>query len=116
MTKRNPKGAGRKPISKKYSDALKTDIFKALKKKADESKQTIGDVIVELAYSSKKEDFNVRPVALRMIQDILLIKETQSTSDINVAKTEGPVICLPPLDPSLTTPPKKEDEKGMPLH
>jgi hypothetical protein len=114
-TARNPKGAGPKPISKRFSDALKKDVFASLKKKAEETGKTIGGVIADLAYSSESKDFNVRPLALKMIQEILLIRETQSTSDINVAKSDGLVIGLPPKK-EVVIPKEKENSEGVPLH
>ena len=115
-TEKNPKGAGRKPISKRFSDALKRDVFAAMQKKAKETGQTIGDVIVGMAYSDESKHFNIRPIALKMIQEILLIRETQSTSDVNVSKFEGPAIGLPPIDTTPIVPEKKEIKEGAALH
>ena len=114
MTKSNPKGAGRKPISKRYSDALKSDIHRALRKKAEETNQTLGEVVINLCYDDDPSKQNLRMVALKLVQEVLLIKETQSTNDINVAKTDGPVIGLPPI--KKTIPVAKQEKEGVALH
>lgn len=116
MKERNPKGAGRKPLSKKYSDALKTDVFKALQNKAKTTGQTFGDVIAELAFDGNTKDYGTRAVALKMIQEILVIRETQSKSEIDVKKYEGPAIMLPAVKPVPPPPAKDKDKEGVALH
>ena len=116
MKEKNPKGAGRKPISKKYSDSLKRDVFAALQRRAKETGETFGDVVSKLAYDGSVKDFGTRAVALKMIQEILLIRETQSTNDVNVNKHEGPAICLPPLVDRPIPKPVKQEKEGAPLH
>ena len=116
-TAKNPKGAGPKPISKKYSDALKRDVMGALTRKAKDTGLTFGDVLANVVYDTDKSTIALRAGAFKIVQEILLIRETQSTSDINVAKSEGPVIMLPPVDEKLMKiPEKKETKEGAPLH
>jgi hypothetical protein len=107
-------GSGRKPVTKKYSDALKKDIYNALQKKTKEAQKSFGDLLVELVFDKEEKNGNLRLGAIRAIQEILLIKETQSTSDVNVAKYEGPAIMLPAVKP---VPIRRQEEKeGAPLH
>jgi len=116
-TARNPKGAGKNPISKKFSDALKKDVHSALARKAIETGKTFGDVLVGVIYDDANPNSPIRAGAFKIVQEILLIRETQSTSDINVQKNEGLVIGLPPLVDH-PIPQKKSEEKseGAPLH
>ena len=105
-------GAGRKAVTKKYSDAFKADVFKSLKKIAAEKGKTIGEVIAELAFSDDSKHFNIRPIALKMIQEILVIKETRTEQDVAVQTNIGPTIGLPPLLPK----PKEEEETAQVVH
>lgn len=114
MKERNPKGAGRKPISKKYSDALKKDIHSALARKAQETGRTFGDVLAGVIYDDINPNSPIRAGAFKIVQEILLIRETQSTNDVTVQKFEGPGILLPAVKP--VPPSKKEVQEGAALH
>jgi hypothetical protein len=95
------KGSGRKPVARKYSDELKTNLYKALKKKAEVTSKSFGDVIAELAYDDTEKNGNLRLGAIRAIIEILLIKETKAEADLDI-RPIGPTICLPPLLPKPT--------------
>ena len=118
MTKENRGGArigsGRKPISKKYSDALKRDIYNALQRKTKEADKSFGDLLVDLVFDKEEKNGNLRLGAIKAIQEILLIRETQSTNDVTVQKFEGPGILLPAVKP--VPPSKKEVQEGAALH
>ena len=116
MKGKNPKGAGRKPISKKYSDALKKDVHSALTRKAQETGKTFGDILVGVIYDDDNPNSPIRAGAFKIVQEILLIRETQNSSDITVSKHEGPAICLPPLVDRPIPKPVKQEKEGEPLH
>lgn len=115
---RNPKGAGPKPISKKYSDALKRDVMSALSRKSKETGKTFGDVLADVVYDTDKSTIALRAGAFKIVQEILLIRETQSTNEVNVSKQfEGPAIGLPPIDTQpVVTQRKDKDKEGAALH
>lgn len=98
-------GAGKKPISKKFSDALKKDVFAAMQKKAKQTGKTIGEVLIDLCYNEESSKVNIRMVALKMLQEVLLIRETKTDTDIDIRTNIGPTIGLPPLLPR----PKEEE-------
>jgi hypothetical protein len=110
------KGSGAKPISKKYSDALKRDVHSALARKAKETGLTFGDVLVNVVYEDSPSNAPIRAGAFKIIQEILLIRETQSTSDVNVSKTEGLVIGLPPIEKPVIPVKQKPEKDGAALH
>lgn len=114
---KNPKGAGRKPISKKYSDALKRDVHSALARKAKETGLTFGDVLVNVVYNNNPSDSPIRAGAFKIIQEILLIRETQSTNEVNVSKQfDGPAIGLPPIETTPIVAKRKDEKEGAALH
>ena len=115
-TAKNPKGSGRKPISKRFSDALKQDVWSALGRKAKETGKTFGDILAGVIYDDANPNSPIRAGAFKIVQEILLIRETQSTSDVNVSKFEGPAIGLPPIDTTPIVPEKKETKEGAALH
>ena len=95
--------AGRK--SQVYSDYLKKQIVEALKRKAKDTGVTLGDVMVDIAYSDERSLGNLRPPVLKIICDSLLVKATESEVTHNV--NQGPTIGLPPVIPV----PKRQDEE-----
>ena len=102
-------GSGRK--SQVYSDYLKKQIVDALKRKAQECGTTLGDVMVDIAYSSEKSLGNLRPPVLKIICDSLLVKATES--EVTHTVNQGPTIGLPPTIP---VPKRKDDELEQRLH
>lgn len=90
-------GAGKKPISKKFSDALKKDVHSALARKAASTGKTFGDVLVDVIYDEENPNSPLRAGAFKIVQEILVIKETKTDSDIDIRTNIGPTIGLPPL-------------------
>lgn len=86
-------GAGKK--SRVYSDFLKKQIVDALKAKAKEEGRTLGDVMVEIAYSDEKRLGNLRPPVFKIICDSLLVKSSEAEVNHNVR--QGPAIYLPEI-------------------
>jgi hypothetical protein len=86
-------GAGRPKAKKSFSDKLKTDVMKHLQKKAKEG-DTYGKLLVDLAFS-KDEVHSLRGIALKLIAEVLVVKETKST----VEEKKGPVVYLPEVKP-----------------
>lgn len=109
-------GSGPKPISKKYSDALKKDIWSAMLRKAKETNKSFGDIVAEIVYDDNKANSPLRAGALKLVQEILLIRETQNRSEVDVRKCEGPTIVLPAVKAVPPQQTKEKDNQGAALH
>ena len=85
-------GAGRpeKP-SKEWSDEIKQDLTAALVKTAKQKGKTWLQLLAELPYDERHMPAQVRIGALRLIADILVVKESKKT----VVEEKRGVILLP---------------------
>lgn len=87
-------GAGRKKATRDYSEEIRKDVMSSLKRKSKETGQSFGDVLCELFWTGDKKQPQLRATAAKIIQEVLVIKETHST----VEKHDyAPAIGLPPI-------------------
>jgi len=98
LRKSNP--GGRPRIKKSFSDKLKADVMKQLNLRAKEG-DTYGKLLVDCAFD-KGEVHSLRGIAMKLIAEVLVVKETKQT----VETTEKPTIFLPEIAPK----PKELDE------
>jgi hypothetical protein len=86
------KGSGRpKNSPKSFSDKLKTDVMKELERRAKEG-DTYGKLLVDLAFE-KEEVHSLRGIALKLIAEVLVVKESKHT--LEKEKFPTPTIYLP---------------------
>jgi hypothetical protein len=90
----NRRGSGRpKNKPKSFSDKLKADVMKELDRRAKEG-DTYGKLLVDLAFE-KEEVHSLRGIALKLIAEVLVVKETKQT----VEEKKAPVVYLPEIKP-----------------
>jgi len=94
-------GQGRPRVKKSFSDKLKEDVMKELDLRAKEG-DTYGKLLVDCAFN-EKEVHSLRGIAMKLIAEVLVVKETKQTTE-QVVK---PTIVLPATDPK----PKEYFEK-----
>lgn len=104
------RGSGRKAgvrTVKTYSEKLKGWVMSALDKKAKETGRNLGDVLVDAIYDDKGA-FPIRSACIKVVADMIAVKETKQTST-NI-EIKQPTICLPPISV------RPEEEKPQELH
>ena len=101
-------GQGRPKKVRNFSEEIKQDVVKALKRKAKEDGVTFGDLLVKSAWGDGH--FALKATAMKLIAEILVVKESKST----VEKVDKPQIFLPelPAKPTKT----KEIEQEVRMH
>lgn len=83
-------GAGAKPVTRVYSDEIKTKLADELFAKAKETGRSWLAELVDMAYQENTGN-NSKLGALKLVADILVVKETHKT----VEEFKGGVIELP---------------------
>jgi hypothetical protein len=94
-------GPGRPRVKKSFSDKLKSDVMKELDKRAKLG-DTYGKLLVDCAFN-QKEVHSLRGIAMKLIAEVLVVKETKST----VEEKKSPVVYLPEIAPK----PKEMDKE-----
>ncbi len=87
----NPGGRPKKV--KNFSEEIKQDVVKALKRKAKSDGLTFGDLLVKSAW--EPGHFALKATAMKLIAEILVVKETKQTTE-QIVK---PTIVLPATEP-----------------
>ena len=95
-------GAGRPKPKKSFSDKLKSDVMKELDKRA-KGGETYGKLLVDCAFNSG-EVHSLRGIAMKLIAEVLVVKETKQT----IEEKKSPTVYLPERLPK-----PKEDEVGQ---
>ena len=95
-------GAGRPKQQKTVSEKVKKQWVEAAKSFKKKYGMTVEEAALEMLMDPDEQG-SVKASILKTYNEALIVKETASTQDVNVNKTEGPVIGLPPMeaDPAL---------------
>jgi hypothetical protein len=101
-------GAGRPKPKKSFSDKLKSDVMKELDKRA-KGGETYGKLLVDCAFNSG-EVHSLRGIAMKLIAEVLVVKETKST----IEEKKSPTIFLPERLPKPQ--PEDKDREEMRVH
>jgi len=98
---------GRPKKVRNFSEEIKKDVISALKKKAKEDDLTFGDLLVHTAWG--EGHFALKATAMKLIAEILVVKETKQTTE-QVVK---PTIVLPATDPKPREYTEKQEEQRV---
>ena len=102
-------GAGRKPtIRQEFSKAAKERTWQAIQDVADELGYDVFELLVRTASVKKGKAMTAQGQnAMKIITGILTTGESVSRQEIEIKKTQGPLIHLPPELPENVEPIKK---------
>jgi protein-disulfide isomerase-like protein with CxxC motif len=109
-------GAGKPPRKKpEYSDALKKQFVKEMRQIAEETGKSYARMVLETAYGMHPNLHPTAPAtAMKLIAEILVVKESKQTVDVN--KAESPTVYLPEVMPKPAEAEKREKEAAASLH
>ena len=97
---------GRPKKIRNFSEEIKKDVIAALKRKAKADDKTFGDLLIQTAWG--EGHFALKATAMKLIAEILVVKETKQVSE-QVLK---PTIVLPATMPK----PKELEEQEQRVH
>jgi hypothetical protein len=100
-------GPGRPKVKKSFSDKLKGDVMKELDRRAKDG-ETYGKLLVDCAFN-QSEVHSLRGIAMKLIAEVLVVKETKQT----IEEKKTPQVYLPERLPA---PKELEEEKEMRVH